>query len=211
MDKLSQAESVGPDSRAFRREVQAIWSRPTAPGLAPTSLQPVRSGSFLDLRVRHTALEPLLFGTELPCIVGHRLSRQGLESGLVYLVSLVDVYTPTPADLNRCLRTRVFYADNLDVGQQATGVSEVPVERLQVHGLGPIPTVNAAPVFPHQDPLTEGDQSDSTSRTVPENTRARQNIGAPITAIDADEKDLLVYTMSGADARYFRIVRTPAS
>ena len=147
----------------------------------------------------------------VPCIVGHRLSRQGLESGLVYLVSLVDVYTPTPADLNRCLRTRVFYADNLDVGQQATGVSEVPVERLQVHGLGPIPTVNAAPVFPHQDPLTEGDQSDSTSRTVPENTRARQNIGAPITAIDADEKDLLVYTMSGADARYFRIVRTPAS
>ena len=96
MDKLSQAESVGPDSRAFRREVQAIWSRPTAPGLAPTSLQPVRSGSFLDLRVRHTALEPLLFGTELPCIVGHRLSQQGLESGLVYLVSLVDVYRPPP-------------------------------------------------------------------------------------------------------------------
>ena len=121
--------------------------------------------------------------------------------------ALSDVYTPTPADLNRCLRARVFYADNLDVGQQATGVSEVPVERLEVHGPGPIPSVNAAPVFPDQDFLTEGDQSDSASRSVPENTKAGQNIGAPVSAHDADERDLLIYTMTGADARYFRIVR----
>ena len=120
--------------------------------------------------------------------------------------ALSDVYTPKVDDLERCLRAKVFYADNLDVDQQAAGVLEVPVERLEVHGPGPIPSVNAAPVFPDQDFLTEGDQSDSTSRTVPENTPARQNIGAPVEAIDADG-DLLTYTLRGADARYFQIDR----
>ena len=119
-----------------------------------------------------------------------------------------DVYTPKLDDLSRCLRATVIYTDNLaDAAQQATAVLEVPVERLEVHGPGPIPSVNAAPVFPDQDFLTEGDQSDSASRSVPENTKAGQNIGAPVSAHDADERDLLIYTMTGADARYFRIVR----
>ena len=66
--------------------------------------------------------------------------------------------------------------------------------------------VNAAPVFPDQDPFTEGDQSDSTSRTVPENTMAGSSIGDPIRAID-DDNDLLIYKLSGADAAFFRIAR----
>ena len=66
--------------------------------------------------------------------------------------------------------------------------------------------VNAAPVFPDQDPFTEGDQSDSTSRTVPENTLAGRSIGDPIRAFD-DDKDLLIYKLSGADAAFFRISR----
>ena len=101
----------------------------------------------------------------------------------------------------------MIYTDNLDdAAQRATGVLEVPVERLRVHGPGPIPTVNAAPVFPDQDFLAEGDQSDTASRTVAENTEAGQNIGDPVSATDADG-DLLIYTLDGADSRHFRIVR----
>ena len=112
-----------------------------------------------------------------------------------------DVYVPKVADLGRCLRATVIYTDNLsDADQEATGVLEVPVDVLQVHGPDPIPSVNAAPVFPDQDFLTAGDQSDSTSRTVPENTKSGQNIGAPVSAFDPDG-DLLVYTLGGADAR----------
>ena len=66
--------------------------------------------------------------------------------------------------------------------------------------------MNAAPVFPDQDHLTEGDQSDATSRTVPENTKAGRNIGSPVSAIDADD-DLLIYTLGGPDAPSFRITR----
>ena len=118
-----------------------------------------------------------------------------------------DVYVPKVADLGRCLRATVIYTDNLsDADQEATGVLEVPVDVLQIHGPDPIPSVNAAPVFPDQDFLTAGDQSDSTSRTVPENTKSGQNIGAPVSAFDPDG-DLLVYTLGGADARSFRISR----
>ena len=39
-----------------------------------------------------------------------------------------------------------------------------------------------------------------------ENTEAGQDIGAPVSAHD-DDGDLLIYTLGGADARHFRIVR----
>ena len=41
---------------------------------------------------------------------------------------------------------------------------------------------------------------------MPENTRARHNIGAPVSAHDADG-DLLIYTLGGADASSLQIVR----
>ena len=60
--------------------------------------------------------------------------------------------------------------------------------------------------LPRVSPRRESDLT-TASRSVPENTKAGQNIGAPVSAHDADERDLLIYTMTGADARYFRIVR----
>ena len=118
------------------------------------------------------------------------------------------VYLPTSEDVGRCLRATAVYTDNLDDTElEATGVLEVPARGTRTASPVPLPpSVNAAPVFPDQDFLTAGDQSDSASRTVPENTDARQNIGAPVSANDADG-DLLIYTLSGADARHFRIVR----
>ena len=66
----------------------------------------------------------------------------------------------------------------------------------------PIPTgdpnVNHAPIF------TEGS---STTRSIPENTPAGENIGSPVSATDEDE-DTLTYTLSGADAASFGIVST---
>ena len=57
---------------------------------------------------------------------------------------------------------------------------------------------NRAPVF------TDGD---STTRDVAENTGARENIGSPVSATDADNDDL-TYTLSGTDAVSFSIVST---
>ena len=124
------------------------------------------------------------------------------------------VYAPKPTDVRRCLRAVAMYTDNVRnppdrKDDQAIGVLEVPVGR---HGsFGTAPTsdggfVNAPPVFPDQDFHTEGDQSDRTSREVPENTEEGRSIGAPVSAID-DDGDLPIYTLTGPDAEFFRIGR----
>ena len=120
------------------------------------------------------------------------------------------VYAPKPGDVGMCLRAVAFYTDNVGRGEKrAEGVLEVPVGRHGSFDTAPASDggfVNAAPVFPDQDFTTEGDQSDRTSREVPENTEAGQSIGPPVSAQDEDD-DLLIYTLSGPDAEFFRIGR----
>ena len=120
------------------------------------------------------------------------------------------VYAPKLADVGRCLRVTAVYTDNVGrAEEQATGVLEVPVGRHGSSGAGQASDsgfVNAAPLFPDQDFTTEGVQSDMTSREAPENTEAGRSIGAPVRAHD-DDGDLLIYTLSGADAASFGIGR----
>ena len=119
------------------------------------------------------------------------------------------VYAPQPADVGRCLRVTAVYTDDIDAAdEQAAGVLEVPVKgRKRADTSAPEPGfVNAAPVFPDQDLLTEGEQTDRTSREVAENTEAGRNIGDPVWARD-DDGDLLIYTLGGEDAMSFRISR----
>ena len=135
------------------------------------------------------------------------------------------VYIPKLDDVGRCLRATATYTDNIPnprnaspssecvvsavTGDRACVVSEVPVGRHGDFVAAPESDggfVNAAPVFPDQDYTTEGDQSDSTSREVPENSEKGRNIGAPVSAHD-DDTDLLIYTLTGPDADSFRIGR----
>ena len=62
------------------------------------------------------------------------------------------------------------------------------------------PVINAITDDPE---FTEGT---STTRSVAENTASGQNIGAPVTATDADTSDTLTYTLGGTDAAAFGIV-----
>ena len=105
------------------------------------------------------------------------------------------VYSPRPGDVGRCLRAVALYTDNLStVEERATGVLEVPVRRRRSPTQSLLPSVNAAPFFPDQDFITEGEQSDRATREVAENSKAGQNIGDPVRASDADG-DLLIYTL----------------
>ena len=120
------------------------------------------------------------------------------------------VYAPKVADVGRCLRAVAVYTDNVGRGEErATGVLEVPVGRHGSSDAGQASDggfVNAPPVFPDQDFSTEGDQSDRTIREVAENTEKGRSIGAAVRAQDEDD-DLLIYTLGGADAEFFRIGR----
>ena len=109
------------------------------------------------------------------------------------------VYTPTPADMGKCLQATAVYTDNIDdADEEATGVLEAPVPNSN--------PANAAPKFVDQDLNSPGDQSDRTSRKVAENTEVGQSIGTPVSAFD-DDDDLLIYTLDGADAAFFSMSR----
>ena len=67
-------------------------------------------------------------------------------------------------------------------------------------------TITVTNVF--EDPkFNDNDGSATTTRSVPENTEALQNIGAPVSASD-DEGDTLTYRLSGTDATSFAIDTT---
>ncbi len=101
------------------------------------------------------------------------------------------VYTVRADDVDRCLRADATYTD--DIGE-ADGTSMAATER-PVQRRRP---ANTAPDFVVQ--------SDSTSRSVAENTEAGHDIGRPVSAHD-DDGDLLIYTLGGADAASFGISR----
>ena len=95
-------------------------------------------------------------------------------------------YTPTEADEDFYLRARVTYTDRRG-GKSAEGITGRRV-----------PSENRRPLFP---------STETGQRTVPENTRANVNIGAPVAA-DDPENDRLTYSLSGAAAAAFTIVAT---
>ena len=94
-------------------------------------------------------------------------------------------YTPTVADEDFFLRATVTYTDRRGAGKSAEAVTDDPV-----------PSANRRPRFP---------STETGQRTVPENSRAGANIGAPVAA-DDPENDSLTYTLTGSDAAAFTIV-----
>ncbi len=94
-------------------------------------------------------------------------------------------YTPRAADEGRFLRVSAAYSDD----QARATTAEATLAG----------AVQSAPNTPPRF------RASSTSRSVPENTAARQNIGAPVTATDSDG-DTLSYSLGGADAASFAIV-----
>ena len=71
-----------------------------------------------------------------------------------------------------------------------------------MYGLSAVFQVAAAVVVPNNPPAFSGT---TAARSVAENTAAGQNVGAALTATDADS-DTLTYTLEGADAASFDIV-----
>ena len=71
-----------------------------------------------------------------------------------------------------------------------------------LYGLSEVFQVAAAVVVPNNPPAFS---ADTAARSVAENTAAGQNVGAALTATDADS-DTLTYTLEGTDAASFDIV-----
>ena len=105
-------------------------------------------------------------------------------------------YSPTSNDVGWYLRATVTYNDGEGEGKVAMATS--------MHTVQAINEPNAAPVFPDQDPDTSGDQSDTATRMVEENTAEGMDVGLPVGADDEDN-DILTYTLGGTDVDDFDI------
>ena len=104
----------------------------------------------------------------------------------------------------QCLRATATYTDGIADSEGDNTEPDTAVEETDAVVQAELAT-NSAPKFPDQDLTTPGDQSDSTSRTVMENTAAGKNIGSAVTA-DSDG-DLLLYTLGGPDGDSFSVDR----
>ena len=105
-------------------------------------------------------------------------------------------YTPTSNDVDYYLRATVEYDDQEGDGKRAMMTSAHQVQSFN--------SPNALPVFPDQDPDTDGDQNTATTRMIGENADAGMNVGDPVVADDANN-DILTYTLGGTNADAFEI------
>ena len=146
----------------------------------------------IELTTTHTDPDGQIAGAEW------QWSRSRSKSGSYNDIEDAEAaaYTPESGDVGFYLRATVTYNDGEGEGKSAMVTS--------VHTVQAINLPNNAPVFPDQDPDTSGDQSDTATRTVEENTDAGEDVGLPIEADDNDN-DILTYTLGGADADDFDI------
>ena len=105
-------------------------------------------------------------------------------------------YSPTSGDVGFYLRATVTYTDGHGPDKSAMATSAHTVQTPNVP--------NNAPVFPDQDPDNPGDQSDTATRMVEENTAAGEDVGVPFAAED-DDNDILTYTLDATAADTFDI------
>ena len=97
----------------------------------------------------------------------------------------VASYTPLSGDVGSYLRATASYTDAEGSGKSAEGAT--------THAVRAAPVTNTAPVFP----------TDTTTRSVVENSPAGTDVGAAVTATDAG--DTLAYSLSGTDTGSFAI------
>ena len=125
------------------------------------------------------------------------------------------IYTPKTADINNCLRATATYVDNIDGNTDDTATDELTddtgntfesASKIMERPVQDSDAANTAPAFPDQDPDTAGDQSESATREIAENTEAGELIGEALQAQDANG-DLLIHTLHGDDASAFSIDR----
>ena len=116
-------------------------------------------------------------------------SLSGVDAGSFGIVSTTgQLRTRAPLDYEK--KNTYSVAVHVSDGNGGTDTIGVAINVTDVNE-------NNAPVF------VEGS---ATERSIPENTPAGRNIGAPVTATDLDEEDVLTYSLSGVDAASFGIV-----
>ena len=110
--------------------------------------------------------------------------------------AISSAYTPKDADIDYYLRVTASYTDPEGEGKTAMATSAYAVQGVR--------SENKPPAFLDQDPDTPGDQNETATRKVAENTPAGSAIGDPVVAED-ENGDILTYTLDETSAMSFDI------
>ena len=97
-------------------------------------------------------------------------------------------YTAGADDVGTYLRATAFYEDRRGSNKTAQSAPTGRIEDLR-------PATNSAPAF----------EDDTVTRSIGQGTAAGRAIGAPVTATDPDQGDILTYSLTGTDAEAFEI------
>ena len=126
-----------------------------------------------------------------------------------------DTYSPVSGDAGKLLAATAIYGDDANEDNPFThdvDESELSATGTAVFAVRGPDSNNQAPVFPDQDPNTQGDQSDRATRSIPEDAVYPAVVEGPVSAnVDRDgegdqrEPDNLTYTLGGPDAGLFSI------
>ena len=146
----------------------------------------------VDLTATHSDLDGSVVGAEW------QWSRSRSRGGSYADIEDAEeaAYSPTSGDVGFYLRATVTYNDGHGEGKSAMATS--------AHTVQSINEPNADPAFPDQDPEMTGDQSDTATRMVEENTSAGEDVGLPVAAEDGDD-DILTYTLDATALESFDI------
>ena len=106
-------------------------------------------------------------------------------AGMLTFMSPPDFESPTDANADNMYSVMVVASDGTNDGAMGVTVTVTDVDE------------NVAPEF----------AEDTTTREVEENTPQGENIGGPVAAMAGDD-DMLTYSLGGADASSFTIIRT---
>ena len=171
----------GSDTIAVTITVDNVVEKPVAPAMPAVT---ATSGSTTSLDVSWTAPD----NTGRPAITGYKVEyRPGVSGNWI-----THAHTGTGTTTTIASRTAAtaYQVQVLAVNSDGDGPFSSP-------GAGTTGTAtNTAPVF----------SSSNVARSVAENTAAGQNVGAAVTATDADTGDSLAYTLGGTDMASFDIV-----
>ena len=122
----------------------------------------------------------------------------GRSGGTVIPGATSSSYAATVDDVNQYLRVTATYEDGRGAGKEAEAVLSG-----RIGAVADRPATNTAPEFTEDD--DETDTGRSTTRTVQEGTGAGRSIGGRVRATDADQGDILIYSLSGTDGDAFDI------
>ena len=179
------------------------WSHPVVTRTVYLSL-PANNAATGELAITGTAQ----VGQELTADESPIMDTDGLPSSFTYKWFRVDsdgtsneedisgeiaeTYTLTDDDEGKKIKVQVSFTDELSGVEMRTSAAFPSSGTVTVAG------TNTAPVF----------SSSNVSREIAENTAAGVNVGAAVTATDADAGDTLGYTLGGADVASFDFVET---